>query len=77
MHVESLRLNKFRYEAKPKLTGVVQDTKFLLQQSREKLVITYVLSSFILLHSDLSSLKTRGERYLCIRYDPLQIVYSL
>ena len=38
--------------ARPKLSEVVQDTKFLLQQSREKLVITYVslcLAAFLAL----------------------------
>lgn len=30
------------YAARPRLSEVVQDTKFLLQQSREKLVITCV-----------------------------------
>lgn len=28
--------------ARPKISGVVQDTKILLQQSRERLVITYI-----------------------------------
>ncbi|KAI0042743.1 hypothetical protein FA95DRAFT_1584332 [Auriscalpium vulgare] len=42
-------LEEFLAKSRPKISGVVQDTKFLLQQSREKLVITRVandLSSY-------------------------------
>lgn len=41
--VYSHRLNKSPYVARPRISEVVEDTKILLQQSRERLVITYVL----------------------------------
>lgn len=44
-------VEEFLAKSRPKITGVVQDTKVLLQQSREKLVITRVAS-------DLSSFDT-------------------
>jgi len=37
----------FHLPARPKISEVVQDTKILLQQSREKLVITYVFSASV------------------------------
>lgn len=36
-------VNKSLFVARPRISEVVEDTKILLQQSRERLVITYVL----------------------------------
>lgn len=46
------RSHQKRSAAKPRISEVVQDTKFLLQQSRERLIITWVIllllrSSFV------------------------------
>lgn len=38
----SIRLTLTIFTARPRISEVVQDTKVLLQQSRERLVITYV-----------------------------------
>lgn len=37
-------VEEFLQHARPRLSGVVQDTKFLLQQSRERMIITRVAS---------------------------------
>lgn len=71
--------------ARSRIPEVMQDTKFLLQQSREKLVITYVFISPLppppssSLLTNINRTQTRGERPFLVRngqvsrYDPFQL----
>ena len=43
--MKDLSLKGISLTARPKISEVVQDTKILLQQSRERLVISYVYFS--------------------------------
>lgn len=59
-------LSIFRFPARPKISEVMEETKFLLQQSRERLVITYVESIFfgdLLTYFDIQACLDRYIRY--------------